>query len=309
MDKLDRHGGRNFEMDHEGAKCPDAEDAVPGTGKEEAFVLGPSRHIEMLLAIMAALRDRNTGCPWDVAQSFASIAPYTIEEAYEVADAIAQGDMGELREELGDLLLQVVFHAQMGSESGLFDFGDVVAAITEKLIRRHPHVFGATRGAKLEEVNAAWERIKRDEKTRKNAGRPVSPAGTASLLDGVPLALPALTRAEKLQSRAARVGFDWKTPQPILAKLREELAECEAALDAGSEAAVMDEIGDLLFTVANLARRLGVDPEAAARGANAKFERRFRGMEADAAALGRDMKAMSLDELEALWVASKVSVG
>jgi ATP diphosphatase len=296
-------------MDHEGAKSPDVEDAVPGTGKEEAFVLGPSRDIEMLLAIMAALRDRNTGCPWDVAQSFASIAPYTIEEAYEVADAIAQGDMGELREELGDLLLQVVFHAQMGSESGLFDFGDVVAAITEKLIRRHPHVFGATRGAKLEEVNAAWERIKRDEKTRKNAGRPVSPAGTASLLDGVPLALPALTRAEKLQSRAARVGFDWKTPQPILAKLREELAECEAALDAGSEAAVMDEIGDLLFTVANLARRLGVDPEAAARGANAKFERRFRGMEADAAALGRDMKAMSLDELEALWVASKVSVG
>ena len=296
-------------MDHEGAKSPDAEDAVPGTGKEEAFVLGPSRDIEMLLAIMAALRDRNTGCPWDVAQSFASIAPYTIEEAYEVADAIAQGDMGELREELGDLLLQVVFHAQMGSESGLFDFGDVVAAITEKLIRRHPHVFGATRGAKLEEVNAVWERIKRDEKTRKNAGRPVSPAGTASLLDGVPLALPALTRAEKLQSRAARVGFDWKTPQPILAKLREELAECEAALDAGSEAAVMDEIGDLLFTVANLARRLGVDPEAAARGANAKFERRFRGMEADAAALGRDMKAMSLDELEALWVASKVSVG
>ena len=296
-------------MDHEGAKSPDAEDAVPGTGKEEAFVLGPSRDIEMLLAIMAALRDRNTGCPWDVAQSFASIAPYTIEEAYEVADAIAQGDMGELREELGDLLLQVVFHAQMGSESGLFDFGDVVAAITEKLIRRHPHVFGATRGAKLEEVNAVWERIKRDEKTRKNAGRPVSPAGTASLLDGVPLALPALTRAEKLQSRAARVGFDWKTPQPILAKLREELAECEAALDAGSEAAVMDEIGDLLFTIANLARRLGVDPEAAARGANAKFERRFRGMEADAAALGRDMKAMSLDELEALWVASKVSVG
>ncbi len=296
-------------MDHEGAKSLDAEDAAPSAGKEEAFVLGPSRDIEMLLAIMAALRDRNTGCPWDVAQSFASIAPYTIEEAYEVADAIAQGDMGELREELGDLLLQVVFHAQMASESGSFDFGDVVAAITEKLIRRHPHVFGATRGAKLEEVNAAWERIKREEKTRKHADRPASPTATASLLDGVPLALPALTRAEKLQSRAARVGFDWKTPEPILAKLREELAECEAALDAGSEAAVMDEIGDLLFTVANLARRLDVDPEAATRGANAKFERRFRAMEADAAASGRDMKAMSLDELEALWVASKASVG
>ena len=206
---------------------------APGAGKDEASVLGPSRDIEMLLAIMAALRDKENGCPWDVAQSFASIAPYTIEEAYEVADAIAQGDMGELREELGDLLLQVVFHAQMGREAGLFDFGDVVAAITEKLIRRHPHVFGATRGAKLEEVNAAWERIKREEKVAQEHGHPS--AATASLLDGVPLALPALTRAEKLQSRAARVGFDWKTPQPILAKLREELAECEAALEAGNE--------------------------------------------------------------------------
>src|SRR5580700_11400091 len=157
---------------------------------EERGGFAPSRDLSMLLAIMAALRDKENGCPWDVAQSFASIAPYTIEEAYEVADAIAQGDMRELREELGDLLLQVVFHAQMGSEAGSFDFGDVVEAITGKLIRRHPHVFGATRGARLEEVNAVWERIKRDEKTRKNAGRPVSPAGTASLLDGVPLALP-----------------------------------------------------------------------------------------------------------------------
>jgi ATP diphosphatase len=290
-------------MDHEGAKSPDAADAAPDAGKDEVFVFGPSRNIEMLLAIMAALRDKKDGCPWDIAQSFASIAPYTIEEAYEVADAIAQGDMGELREELGDLLLQVVFHAQMGREAGLFDFGDVVRAITEKLIRRHPHVFGATRGAKLEEVNAAWERIKREEKVRKQEAPP------ESLLDGVPLALPALIRAEKLQSRAARAGFDWKTPQPILAKLREELAECEAALEAGSESAVMDEIGDLLFTVANLARRVGVDPEAAARGANAKFERRFRAMEADATASARDMKTMSLDELEALWVASKLSVG
>lgn len=290
-------------MDHEGAKSPDAEDAAPGAGKGEVFAFGPSRNVEMLLAIMAALRDKKDGCPWDIAQSFASIAPFTIEEAYEVADAIAQGDMGELREELGDLLLQVVFHAQMGREAGLFDFGDVVRAITEKLIRRHPHVFGATRGAKLEEVNAAWERIKREEKARKQEKPP------ESLLDGIPLALPALIRAEKLQSRAARVGFDWKTPQPILAKLREELAECEAALESGSEAAIFDEIGDLLFTVANLARRLGVDPEAAARGANAKFERRFRAMEANATALGRDMKTMSLDELEALWVASKLSVG
>ncbi|MBV8185572.1 MAG: nucleoside triphosphate pyrophosphohydrolase [Hyphomicrobiales bacterium] len=290
-------------MDHEGAKNPDSTNPELDGDEGKVLLHGPSRRIEMLLAIMAALRDRQSGCPWDVAQSFASIAPYTIEEAYEVADAIARGDMRELREELGDLLLQVVFHAQMGEEAGLFDFGDVVHAITEKLIRRHPHVFGTTRGADLEEVNVAWERIKREEKAAKQENPP------ESILDGVPLAMPALTRAEKLQSRAARVGFDWKTPQPILAKLREEIAECEAALEAESEAAVKDEVGDLLFTLANLARRVGVDPEAAARGANAKFERRFRAMEADAAALQRDMKMMSLDELEALWVAAKERLG
>jgi ATP diphosphatase len=303
MDKLDRHRTRNFEMDDEATIGPDAQEASPAAGEHERSAFAPSCDIGMLLAIMAALRDKAGGCPWDLAQSFASIAPYTIEEAYEVADAIARGDMEELRDELGDLLLQVVFHAQMGSESDLFDFGDVVAAITEKLIRRHPHVFGATRGAKLDEVNATWERIKREEKAGKKTG------AAESLLDGVPLALPALTRAEKLQTRAARVGFDWKTPRPILAKLREELAECEAALNSGSEDAVRDEIGDLIFTVANLARRLGVDPEAAARGANAKFERRFRSMEADAAGTGRDMVAMSLDELEALWVAAKHRAG
>ena len=290
-------------MDHEGAKSPDSTNPELDGDEGKVLLHGPSRRIEMLLAIMAALRDRQSGCPWDVAQSFASIAPYTIEEAYEVADAITRGDMRELREELGDLLLQVVFHAQMGEEAGLFDFGDVVHAITEKLIRRHPHVFGTTRGADLEEVNVAWERIKREEKAAKQENPP------ESILDGVPLAMPALTRAEKLQSRAARVGFDWKTPQPILAKLREEIAECEAALEAESEAAVKDEVGDLLFTLANLARRVGVDPEAAARGANAKFERRFRAMEADAAALQRDMKTMSLDELEALWVAAKERLG
>ncbi|MBV9432886.1 MAG: nucleoside triphosphate pyrophosphohydrolase [Hyphomicrobiales bacterium] len=290
-------------MDHEGAKSPDSTNPELDGDEGKVLLHGPSRRIEMLLAIMAALRDRQSGCPWDVAQSFASIAPYTIEEAYEVADAITRGDMRELREELGDLLLQVVFHAQMGEEAGLFDFGDVVHAITEKLIRRHPHVFGTTRGADLEEVNVAWERIKREEKAAKQQNPP------ESILDGVPLAMPALTRAEKLQSRAARVGFDWKTPQPILAKLREEIAECEAALEAESEAAVKDEVGDLLFTLANLARRVGVDPEAAARGANAKFERRFRAMEADAAALQRDMKTMSLDELEALWVAAKERLG
>lgn len=269
----------------------------------------PSRDIGALIAIMAALRDKETGCPWDIRQDFASIAPYTIEEAYEVAQAIADGDMGELREELGDLLLQVVFHARMGEEAGDFDFGDVVEAITTKLIRRHPHVFGESRGAKLGEVNAAWERIKQEEKALKRAAGKAEPEGPASLLDGVPLTLPALTRAEKLQSRAARVGFDWTTPEPILEKLREEIAECEAALASRDEAAIADEIGDLLFTMANLARRLGVDPEEAARGANRKFERRFRHMETKASAAGQDMSKMSLDALEALWVEAKRQVG
>jgi nucleoside triphosphate diphosphatase len=300
------HG--DFEMDDEVAGSAHGNEVVAGAGAPAGGFVA-SREIAALIAIMAKLRDKDGGCPWDLTQSFASIAPYTIEEAYEVADAIAQGDMDELREELGDLLLQVVFHAQMANEAGSFDFGDVVEAITAKLIRRHPHVFGATRGAKVEEVNAVWERIKQEEKARKHAGRRAGPSEPASLLDGVALALPALTRAEKLQSRAARVGFDWTTPRPILAKLREEIAECEAAMASGSEAEVIDEVGDLLFTVANLARRLGVDPEAATRGANAKFERRFRAMEADAASAGRKMRAMSLDELEALWVAAKRRVG
>ena len=276
-----------------------------GAAKQESRDFTPSRDIGMLLAIMAALRHKETGCPWDVAQDFGTIAPYTIEEAYEVAQAIAEGDMGELREELGDLLLQVVFHARMGEEAGHFDFGDVVEAISQKLIRRHPHVFGDKRGAAIGEVNAVWERIKREEKERKRAGAGAAPARPASLLDGIALALPALSRAEKLQSRAARIGFDWQTPEPILAKLREEIAECEEAIAAKDEAAIADEVGDLLFTLANLARRLGVDPEEAARGANRKFERRFRSMEASAAESRNAMGTMSLDELEALWVEAK----
>jgi ATP diphosphatase len=263
--------------------------------------LRPSREISTLLGIMAALRDKRTGCPWDVAQNFATIAPFTIEEAYEVAQSIAEGDMGELREELGDLLLQVVFHAQMAKEEGFFDFGDVVAAISEKLIRRHPHVFGSKRGAATDEVNVAWERIKQEEKQRKRGDASTQ----SSLLDGIALALPALTRAEKLQARAARVGFDWTTPEPILAKLREEIAECEAALAAEDAAAIKDEVGDLIFTLANLARRLGIDPEEAARHANRKFERRFRAMEASAARSEAEMSSMSLEELEALWVEAK----
>ncbi len=282
---------------------PQAPDAQRAASRPGAFA--PSREISTLVAIMAALRDKETGCPWDIAQSFASIAPYTIEEAYEVAQAIAEGDMGELREELGDLLLQVVFHAQMGQESKLFDFGDVVEAITEKLIRRHPHVFGPMRGAELGEVNANWERIKREEKVRKKARAPVTAEPPPSLLEGIAHALPALARAEKLQARAAGIGFDWATPEPILAKLREEIAECEEALTSKDEAAIADEVGDLLFTAANLARRLGIDPEEATRAANRKFERRFRAMEQSAAEGGRDMSKMSLDELEALWIEAK----
>jgi ATP diphosphatase len=296
-------------MDDEFAGAVRRDEAATQEMRDQGRGFAPSREIEALIAIMAALRDKETGCPWDLRQSFASIAPYTIEEAYEVADAIAKGDMAELREELGDLLLQVVFHAQMGEEAGLFDFADVVEAITAKLIRRHPHVFGEARGAKLGEVNAAWERIKQEEKAHKAGADPERAAAPASLLDGIALALPALTRAEKLQARAARIGFDWRTPEPILAKLREEIAEFEAALEAKDQAALTDEMGDLLFTLANLSRRLGIDPEAAARGANAKFERRFRAMEAKAAGAEREMAAMSLDELEALWVEAKRQVG
>ncbi|MFI5014210.1 MAG: nucleoside triphosphate pyrophosphohydrolase [Hyphomicrobiales bacterium] len=288
--------------------APKPETVATKTGGE-ASGLVPSRDIAALIAIMAALRDKDSGCPWDMKQSFATVAPYTIEEAYEVADAIAKGDMGELCEELGDLLLQVVFHAQMASEAGSFAFGDVVLAITEKLVRRHPHVFGQARGARLDQVNAAWERIKQEEKARKHGRNAGEAARPASSLDGIALALPALSRAEKLQARAARVGFDWTTPEPILAKLREEFAECEAAMASKEQAAIADEVGDMLFTVANLARRLDIDPEAAARGANEKFERRFRAMEALAAGANREMKAMSLDELEALWIEAKRKVG
>jgi nucleoside triphosphate diphosphatase len=285
-----------------GASVAARSDAVP---RERA--LAPSRDIVVLIAIMAALRDKDAGCPWDLRQNFETVAPYTIEEAYEVADAIMRRNMADLVEELGDLLLQVVFHSQMGSEAGLFDFGDVVEAITAKLLRRHPHVFGDRRGAGLDEVNANWERTKREEEAGKRAhGDKPSPP---SVLDGVALALPALSRAHKLQARAAGVGFDWTTPEPILSKLTEEIAELGEAMAAKDREAISDEIGDLIFTVANLARRLRVDPEAATRGANAKFERRFRAMEHSAARSGHDLMALSLDELEVLWTEAKRQVG
>ena len=259
----------------------------------------PSRDIARLIEIMAALRTPGSGCPWDLEQNFATIAPYTLEEAYEVADAIARNDLDDLREELGDLLLQVVFHARMAQEQGAFDFGDVVAAITEKLLRRHPHVFGEARGATPDEVKVLWDRIKSEEK----AQRPPS-AKPAGALAGVPLALPALTRALKLQAKAGKVGFDWNDPLAVLAKISEKADEIEAEIKAGGENSG-GEVGDLLFAVVNLARHLDADPEAMLRAANLKFERRFGEIERALAAKGKTPQDSTLAEMDALWDAAK----
>src|SRR5215813_1642747 len=261
----------------------------------------PSRDIGRLLEIMAALRTPATGCPWDLEQNFSTIAPYTLEEAYEVADAIARADLGDLREELGDLLLQVVFHARMAQEQGAFDFGDVVQTITEKLLRRHPHVFGTARGLSPEDVRQLWERIKDEEKARKGG---VEPAGA---LAGVPVALPALTRALKLQDKAGKVGFDWNDPMAVLAKIREEADEIATELAAGDTGAAAEEIGDLLFAVVNLARHLGADPEAALRATNEKFERRFDYIERELAAAGKSPRQSTLAEMDALWDEAKAA--
>jgi ATP diphosphatase len=267
----------------------------------------PSRDIHRLIELMAALRNPG-GCPWDREQTFATIAPFTIEEAYEVADAIERGESEDLREELGDLLLQVVFHARMAEEAGLFDFGGVVEAITSKLIRRHPHVFGDAADLDAEAVKALWGRIKADEKrvradARAASGLPDETAGGA--LGRVPLSLPALSRALKLQEKAAKVGFDWNDVRAVLAKLSEEIAEVEAELSGGSKEALSDEVGDLLFAAANLARHLNVDPEGALRAANAKFERRFAHIEHRLAENGRKPENAGLDEMETLWVEAK----
>jgi ATP diphosphatase len=265
----------------------------------------PSRDIAALIDIMAALRTPGTGCPWDLEQSFATIAPYTIEEAYEVADAIGRGDFGDLREELGDLLLQVVFHARMAQEQGAFDFGSVVEAITEKLVRRHPHVFGDARGLKVEAVNALWERIKAQEKAERAAnGKGAEHSGA---LAGVPVGLPALTRALKLQHKAGKVGFDWNDPRAVLAKIREEADEIEAALDVSGGDAIAGEVGDLLFAVVNLARHVDADPEAVLRAANAKFERRFAAIERALADVGKSPREATLAEMDALWDAAKAA--
>jgi nucleoside triphosphate diphosphatase len=265
----------------------------------------PSRDIARLIEIMAALRTPGTGCPWDLEQDFATIAPYTIEEAYEVADAIVRGDLDDLRDELGDLLLQVVFHARMAQEQGAFDFGDVVQALTEKLVRRHPHVFGAARGLTPKAVEGLWERIKAQEREQKSPGH--GGEGAAGALAGVPVGLPALTRALKLQAKAGKVGFDWNNPLAVLAKIREEADEIEAELAAGSRAAAGAEVGDLLFAVVNLARHLDVDPEATLRATNRKFEQRFAAIERALADRGKTPQASTLEEMEALWNAAKAS--
>ncbi len=269
----------------------------------------PSRDIARLIEIMAALRTPGTGCPWDLEQDFASIAPYTLEEAYEVADAIARDDRLDLKDELGDLLLQVVYHAQMAQEEGSFAFPDVVEAITAKMIRRHPHVFGDARDLSPAEVKALWHRIKAQEKADKARARAVAglPETTEDkgVLAGVTHALPALTRAWKLQARASTVGFDWNDARLVLDKIREETAEIDEALELGDKAAIREEIGDLLFVVANLARHVDADPEGCLTAANAKFERRFRGIETALEAQGRTAKDATLDEMEALWQAVK----
>jgi ATP diphosphatase len=260
----------------------------------------PSRDIARLIEIMARLRDKETGCPWDIEQTFATIAPYTIEEAYEVAEAIARDDMGDLRDELGDLLLQVVYHAQLAEETGAFAFPDVVEAITTKMIRRHPHVFGDETAKAAGHAKGVWERVKAEEKRER--GKAQSPA---RLLDGVPVALPALIRAVKLQEKASTVGFDWNDPKAVLAKLREEIDEIEAEIDGAAPERLEDEVGDLLFAAANLARHLKVDADQALRRTNAKFVRRFAAIEDGLAAEGRAAADASLDEMEALWQKAK----
>ena len=257
--------------------------------------------IDDLLATMAKLRDPDGGCPWDLEQDFATIKPYTIEEAYEIADAIDRGDLDDLRGELGDLLLQVVYHAQMASEEGAFAFEDVARAINDKMIVRHPHVFGDAAVRSAAAQTDAWERQKARERAEKAAKQGREP----SVLDDVPLALPALMRAEKLGKRAARAGFDWPDTAGVLAKLREEIAEIEGALAEGDSVEIQEEVGDLLFAAAQLARKAGVDAEESLRLANRKFAGRFQAMEAAARAEGTDLRAEDMQRLEARWQAAK----
>ena len=264
------------------------------------LILDPEGGLPRLVEIMARLRDPERGCPWDLEQDFASIAPHTIEEAYEVADAIARGDLADLRDELGDLLLQVVYHARLAEEAQAFALRDVIRGIGDKMVRRHPHVFGdGDRDKTAEQQTRDWERLKAAERAHRPEAR--------GALDGVAAGLPALTRAVKLQNRAARVGFDWPDAGAVLDKIAEETAELVEARDRADPARIAEEYGDLLFVMANLARHLKIDPEAALRGANAKFTRRFRAIEAALAAEGRGPAQSDLAEMDALWNAAKAA--
>ncbi|HEY2357266.1 MAG TPA: nucleoside triphosphate pyrophosphohydrolase [Phenylobacterium sp.] len=262
------------------------------------------RPIDRLLAIMARLREPERGCPWDLEQTFATVAPYTVEEAYEVADAIERGDLSDLREELGDLLLQVVFHARMAEEQGAFAFDDVATAINDKMIRRHPHVFAEETYASLAHQKEGWETLKATERAKKQDD---AKGRTVSLLDDVPVGLPALTRAVKLSKRAAGVGFVWPTVQDVMAKLHEEVGELEAEIAAGDLEKARQEMGDVLFVVANLARTLEVDPEDSLRFTNAKFQRRFQYIEQKLAARGKTPDQSDLAEMDALWDEAKAA--
>ena len=270
----------------------------------------PSRDVTRLLEIMAGLRTPLTGCPWDLEQDFASIIPYTLEEAYEVADAIHKGDMDDLREELGDLLLQVVYHARMAEEGDAFDFGDVVDGITKKMIRRHPHVFGDGEARSSGMAKGMWEKIKAGEKAERRARRDAMGLQTETnkrFLDEVPTAFPALQEADKLQRKASKVGFDWNDARLVLTKIREEADELEEELSAAvpDKARIEDELGDTLFALANLARHLEIDPEEALRKTNRKFRTRFAAIEDHAEATGTTLEAMTLDDMEAAWQAAK----
>jgi len=268
----------------------------------------PSKDIARLIEIMAALRTPGTGCPWDLEQDFRSIAPYTIEEAFEVADAIDRGDPDDLRDELGDLLLQVVYHARMAEEAGLFAFGDVVEAVTTKMIRRHPHVFGDEDARTAGMAKGAWERIKAEERAarqQRDRAENAAPAVGQGFLDDVPPALPALMRALKLQQKAAKVGFDWTQAPPILDKIEEEIGELREAVGHGARPEIEEEYGDLLFALVNLGRHMGVDPEGALRSANEKFRSRFHAIEAALVGQGRTLEEATLEEMEGLWVEAK----
>ncbi|CAN7519651.1 nucleoside triphosphate pyrophosphohydrolase [Pararhizobium sp. LjRoot238] len=268
----------------------------------------PSKDISRLLDIMAALRQPETGCPWDVVQTFETIKPYTLEEAYEVADAIERGDMHDLCDELGDLLLQVVFHARMAEEAGDFAFGDVVEAITRKMIRRHPHVFARSDADTPEAVKRQWSEIKqaeKDERRERRARHGLPEDGNKGHLGSVQRSFPALVEALKLQERAAKVGFDWSSPEPILDKIEEEIAELREALAANDKAKVADELGDLIFAVVNIGRHVGADPEMALRGTNTKFRRRFSHIETELVSAGETLEDATLERMEELWQAAK----